>query len=242
MPIRRLFAALEKVAGNVGLIREAGKEMRTFTHAEGTLVRQLGESRQRMEDLQLMRAEQTRQMHTTVARQVLEAIHLVERRQHALLARQSALVHLCRELMQERDALAAAAGLSESSGNGSRGSGGGGNTSSNGGGSGNCCDSSSGGGSSGNGCNTSSGGSGSGNNWGSGMGPEPGWEEGQQEPQGAAWPSTAEQEQQQGNWWGGSGAKQAAQQEQSSRPADTTAGDRLRGGGGSSSGSGGGNG
>lgn len=30
--LRRLFQALEKVAGNIGLIREAGKEMRLFSH------------------------------------------------------------------------------------------------------------------------------------------------------------------------------------------------------------------
>lgn len=33
--LRRFFHALEKVAGNLGLIREAGKEMRTFSHEVG---------------------------------------------------------------------------------------------------------------------------------------------------------------------------------------------------------------
>ncbi|KAL4447535.1 hypothetical protein ABPG75_004754 [Micractinium tetrahymenae] len=101
--LRRLFQALEKVAGNIGLIREAGKEMRLFSHEEVTLVRQLGESRQRMLDLQAMRAEQARQMHGAVARQVLEALALVEERQQALMARQADLLQLCQQLLQQRD-------------------------------------------------------------------------------------------------------------------------------------------
>ena len=33
--LRRVFAALERVASNIGLIREAGKEFRLFSHEVG---------------------------------------------------------------------------------------------------------------------------------------------------------------------------------------------------------------
>ncbi|EFN59607.1 hypothetical protein CHLNCDRAFT_133024 [Chlorella variabilis] len=72
---------MERVASNVGLIREAGKEFRLFSHEEVTLVRQLAESRQRLVDIHEVRAEGARQMHSAVARQVAEAIHDVERQQ-----------------------------------------------------------------------------------------------------------------------------------------------------------------
>lgn len=54
--------------------------------------------------LQAMRAERARQMHGTVARQVLEAISLVEARQQTLMARQALLLQLCQQLLLQREA------------------------------------------------------------------------------------------------------------------------------------------
>lgn len=52
---------------------------------------------------QAMRAEQARQMQGAVARQVLEAIALVEARQRALMARQAALLQLCQQLLPQSE-------------------------------------------------------------------------------------------------------------------------------------------
>ncbi|PRW60550.1 surface antigen [Chlorella sorokiniana] len=72
--LRRFFAALERIASNVGLIREAGKEFRLFSAEEVTLVRQLAESRQRLQDLRAQRDEESRLVHSILARQVKEAV------------------------------------------------------------------------------------------------------------------------------------------------------------------------
>ena len=134
--LRRALAVFQ----NIGLIREAGKEFRLFTHEaslsslhhaaaataaadptdagpqpppppmlalphrlpipqEATLVRQLAESRQRLEDLQAARVEQARQEFTAVARQLSEAVLRVEQQQLALMRRQDELRLLCHQVM-----------------------------------------------------------------------------------------------------------------------------------------------
>jgi len=51
-----------------------------------------------------MRAEQARQLQSVIARQVLEAIEAVERRQQVLMDRQESLLRLCHQLLLEQHA------------------------------------------------------------------------------------------------------------------------------------------
>lgn len=48
------------------------------------------------------RCVQVRQLHSIMARQLVESIHEVERRQASLVRRQEVLLQLCRQLLQER--------------------------------------------------------------------------------------------------------------------------------------------
>lgn len=68
-------------------------------------MRQLAESRQRLLDLRAVREQEVRQLHSIMARQVVEAIGEVEKRQLALMQRQDTLLALCSQLLQERQAL-----------------------------------------------------------------------------------------------------------------------------------------
>ncbi len=81
-----------------GLVQSQPKEARELLLAAGLAV---GHPPAVAATLQAMRADQARRMQAAVARQVLEAISLVEARQSALMARQAALLQLCQQLLPQ---------------------------------------------------------------------------------------------------------------------------------------------